>query len=105
MLDQGVAGHTSTLTTKELFDSNNQISLSQITYKLEVPIEDQSVSLWLLSPFVYHGSSFIYMQSLYKKDEAVGGDFVVIAKYGGGNASDMTGKMEDMCYIKRDGVK
>lgn len=105
MLNSNVADHASTLSTKELFDSNNQISLSQISYKLAIPIEGQSVSLWLLSPFVYDGIAFVYMQSLYKKSEAVGGDFVVIAKYGGGNISDTTEKMEDTCYIKRDGVK
>jgi hypothetical protein len=47
------------------------------------------------------------MQSLYRNNEAIGGDYVVIAKYGGGviSGADMSGTMEDICYVKRFDVK
>lgn len=106
IFDRSVATRVNTLTTKELFESNNQISMDQVTYMLSTPLKGRSVNLWLLSPFIYHGISYIYMQSLYKKDEAVGMDFVVIAKYIGGKFKrEMMGKMEDVCYIERIDVK
>jgi uncharacterized protein len=107
ILDSSAASRANALTFKELFGSNNQIALAGSGYTLKEPLVGRNESLWLLSPFIYHGVSYVYMQSLYKKDEAIGGDFVVIAKFIGGKLDDgnLTGMMEDICYIKRDGVK
>lgn len=106
MLDSSAADHMNALSNKELFESKNQISMDQVIYMLSPPLEGHAADLWLLSPFIYHGVSYIYMQSLYKNDEAIGGDFVVIAKYIGGKFErKATGKMEDICYIERVDVK
>lgn len=107
MFDRSVASRSNSLTFKELFGSNNQIALAGWFYDLSAPLKGQVSSLWRLSPFIYHGISYVYMQSLYKKNEAVGRDFVVIAKYIGGkfHMREMTGKMEDICYIERVDVK
>jgi len=106
MLDRNVAGRANTLTVKELFESTNQIGMDQVIYMLSTPLEGRAAVLWLLSPFIYHDISYVYMQSLYKNDEAIGGDFVVIAKYFDGKFKrKMTGKMEDICYMERVEVK
>jgi uncharacterized protein len=107
MLDSSAAGRANALTTKEFTGSNNQIAMAGWFYDLSAPLKGQASSLWRLSPFIYHGVSYVYMQSLYKKDEAIGGDLVVIAKYIGGKfqVREMTGKMEDICYIERVDVK
>jgi hypothetical protein len=107
MLDSGVAGRANALTFKELFESNNEIALAGWFYDLSAPLKGKVSTLWRLSPFIYHGVSYVYMQSLYKMDEAIGGDMVVIAKYIGGKFAvrEMTGKMEDICYVERVDVK
>lgn len=106
IFDRSVANKANALTTKELFESKNQIHIAGDGYPLSPPLGGVGL-MWLLSPFIYHDTSYIYMQSLYKKDEAIGGDFVVIAKYTGGKFAmrEMTGKMEDICYIERVDVK
>lgn len=103
MFDSSVANRANALTTKELFESKNQIEIAGWLYDLSTPLDGKARSLWLLSPFAYHGTSYIYMQSLYKNNGAIGGDFVAIAKYIGGKfvKREMTGKMEDICYIER----
>lgn len=107
MLDSSVAGRSDALTFKELFGANSQITMAGWFYDLSAPLVGRRESLWRLSPFIFHGVSYVYMQSLYKKDEAIGGDFVVIAQYIGGKLAvrEMTGKMEDICYIERIDVK
>jgi|GEM_PF-3039245 len=103
MLNNSAASRAGSLTFKELFEADNQIALAGEGYKLVVPFIGRTESLWRLSPFIYRGVSYVYMQSLYKKDEAVGMDFVVIAKYITGKITgrETTGKMEDICYIER----
>ena len=107
MLDTSAVSRANTLTRKEFTGSNNKIAMAGDGYDLSAPFVGKARSLWLLSPFIYHGVSYVFMQSLYKKDKAVGGDFVVIAKYIGGKFAvrEMTGKMEDICYIERASVK
>jgi hypothetical protein len=107
MLDRVAASHANSLTFKELFGANNQIALSGGGYDLSAPFVGRTESLWFLSPFIYRGISYVYMQSLYKRDEAIGGDFAVVAKYSGGKFAmrEKTGKMDDICYIERVGVK
>jgi len=105
MLDSGAVKHANVLTVKELIDAKNAIQIAGSVYPLSSPLDGQAEALWLLSPFRYHDTSYLYMQSLYK-GKVPTGDFAVIAKYGGGKfvQRDMTGKMEDICYIKRIGV-
>lgn len=107
IFDRSVESRTNALAFKELFGSNNQIALAGWSYNLSAPLVGRAESLWLLSPFIYHGVSYVYMQSPYKKEEAIGGDFVVVAKYIGGkfDVREMTGKMEDICYIERSSPK
>ncbi len=103
MLSSSLAGRANALTIEELGEASNEIAMAGWFYELSTPLAGQSEALWRLAPFVYHDVFYLYMQSLYKKDEAIGGDFVVIAKYIGGKfvMREMTGKMEDICYIKR----
>jgi len=107
MLDATAAMHGNNLTVNELKSSKNHIQMAGGGYALSAQFVGRIESLWLLSPFIYHGVSYVYMQSLYRNDEAVGGDFVVIAKYIGGKfvMREMTGKMDDICYIERVDVK
>jgi uncharacterized protein YecT (DUF1311 family) len=106
VLDSSAASRPTSLMFKELFESNNQISMAGWGYALSDPLVGRTESLWRLAPFVYLGVSYMYMQSLYKLDEVIGGDFVVIAKYIGGKFDgETTGKMEDVCYIERVDVK
>ena len=103
MLDRSMASRTNSLTTKDLFGATNQIHLAGGIYALSGPFAGRLESLWLLAPFIYHGVTYVYMQSLYRRDEAVGGDFAVIAKYHGGNIGlrRQSEKMDDVCYIER----
>lgn len=116
MLDSQTSSLINALSTKDLFNSSNKIDLVIASYKLSNPLEwdsarmdmispfaYNSVSLRLLSPFIHRGATYLYMQSLYRNNEAIGGDYAVIAKYGGGiiSGDDTTGKIEDICYIRR----
>lgn len=106
IFDRSVANRANALTTKELFESKNQIDMAGGGYPLSAPLGGVGL-MWLLSPFTYHDATYIYMQSLYAKDEAIGGDLVVISKYTGGKFAmrEMTGMMEDICYIERVDAK
>lgn len=106
MFDRNMANRANHLTTTELFEADNQLSMNQVRYPLALESGRETVSLWLLSPFIYQGVSYVYMQSLYEiVNQTAIGDFVVIAKYFGGKFKrQSTGRMEDICYIKRVAV-
>jgi hypothetical protein len=109
VLDAEVAIRANDLTTKELIASKNQIRIAGSSYPMSPPFDGHSEALWLLSPFIYRGVSYLYMQSPYEPEDYKGPmeDVMVISKYGGGRfvQREMTGKMEDVCYFKRFGVQ
>lgn len=93
------------LSVHELRGAKNSIRIAGGAYQLSAPLEEHVVPLWLLSPFRYHDTTYLLMQSLYMGRSPTA-DFAVIAKYVSGRLvmREMSGKMEDICYIKRTGV-
>lgn len=109
MFDGEMAKWAEELTAKEFYEAHNYIQIAGSTYPLSQPFEWQREAMWLLSPFIYHGVSYLYMQSVYEPAgyKNATEDVMLISKYGGGRfvQRDMAGKMEDICYFKRFGVQ
>jgi uncharacterized protein YecT (DUF1311 family) len=99
------AGMSDYVGSEEFYNANNFISLAGGFYELSGPFTGQSVSLWLLSPFIYQGVSYLYMQSLYETNHGYLEDMMIVSKYTKGrfDGRDMTGVMDDVCYFKRFG--
>jgi uncharacterized protein len=103
-----MAKRANELTAKEFYGASNYIHIAGSFYDLSGPLKGGSESLWRLSPFIYRGTSYLFMQSVYEPVDYKGPsqDEMVISKYVGGRFEDreMTGKMEDICYFKRFGA-
>jgi len=104
-----VAERVSDLSAKEFYEAANRIDIAGSVYPLSATLDGRSEGVWLLSPFIYHGVSYLYMQSVYEPAgyKNATEDVMLISKYGGGRfvQRDMSGKMEDICYFKRFGVQ
>lgn len=105
-----VATRTNELTVKEFFDARNRIAIAGTFYPMDPPFAEIGEPLWLLSPFIYHGVSYVYMQTFYEPAGFKGQmtpDVMVIGKYIGGRFvdRDLSGQMENICYYKRFGVE
>lgn len=100
MLDADVIRRANDLTYKELGDGNNVIDIAGDAYPLSEPsFKGQSEALWLLSPFKYHDTFYLFMHSVALDRLS---HKAVIAKYKNGRfiPREMTGKMEDICYYQ-----
>lgn len=93
------------LNAAEIGGGNNTISLAGWWYKLLPPF-DSIAGVQELEPFIYHGTSYLVMRSLFE-DARIRPGYAVIAKYSGGKFvyRELTGKMEDVCYYRRGRAK
>lgn len=106
VFDEQVANREAPITFQELFSSKHQIHIAGGFYPLSEPLAGNVVPLWRLSPFVYAGTSYLYMQGLYRSGDEVREDRVVIGKYIGGRVvgRPADGKIDDICYIRRSEI-
>lgn len=105
MLASEASEPSHSLSVQKLLDAKNRIQIAGSVYQLSAPLDGRVGTFWLLSPFRYHDTSYLFMQSLYMGRSPTQ-DFAVIAKYASGRFAnkEMTGNMEDICYIKRTGL-
>jgi uncharacterized protein len=104
MLDRETAKHASDLDSGEL-NADNQIYIAGGGYDVSLPVKVMA-GLRVLQPFIYHGTSYLFMRQLFEFPPIRSG-YAVIVKYGGGKfvSREMTGKMEDICYYQRNHTK
>jgi uncharacterized protein len=103
-----VAARANELTSQEFYGAKNRIAIAGTFYPLNGRSDHTGEPLWRLSPLIYDGVSYVFMQTFYEPAGFKGSptsDFMVIGKYGGGRFvdRDMSGQMEDICYFKRFG--
>lgn len=113
MLDAETANRANELTSNDLLNTKDQISLAgygyfydQIAHLSEMDTYPQAFDPRVLEPFIYHGTSYLVMRNLFE-DVQIRTGYAVIAKYGAGKfvARDVTGRMENICYFKRTGTR
>lgn len=113
MLGSEMSKRANNLTSEELWEVDNQISLAgngyfydQIAHLSEMDADPRGFDPRVFEPFIYRDSSYLVMRNLFEdiRDHA---GYAVIAKYGGGKfvGRDVTGKMDNICYFKRIGAK
>lgn len=106
IFDAETAKRANGLTSAELWNARNQISLAGDFYTLSSPLIGKVAILWVLEPFIYRDTSYLFMRPVFETKHTTTG-YAVITKYGGGKFvnREMTGKMEDVCYYQRNRAK
>ncbi|MBZ0093917.1 MAG: lysozyme inhibitor LprI family protein [Sulfuricella sp.] len=105
MLDREMAKRANELVSSEFWNAGNQIDLAGWFYDVSLPVKVM-VGLRVLQPFIYHETSYLFMRESFETPPIKPG-YAVVVKYGGGKFinREMTGKMEDICYYKRNRAK
>jgi uncharacterized protein len=108
MLDHNLGDASVKLEAKSLMTSDNILYLNNGVYDLREQQKENnefenSIQPGWVMPFLYKGITYLYIQSKYPDNEPEHLDVAVIAKYGSGKFldRDMSGKMDDICYIER----
>lgn len=113
MLGSEMSKRANDLTSEELWNGENQISLAgngysydQLAHLSEIDVDPRGFDPRVFEPFIYRATAYLVMRDLFEdiRDHA---GYAVIAKYGGGKfvARDVSGKMDNICYFKRNGAK
>lgn len=113
MLGSEMSKRANDLTSEELWKGENQISLAgngysynQLAHLSEMDADPRGFDPRVFEPFIYRATAYLVMRDLFEdiRDHA---GYAVIAKYGGGKFvdRDVSGKMDNICYLKRIGAK
>jgi uncharacterized protein len=102
MFDSDAAKRKADMVSSQFWNAKNHIDLSGGWYNLDTPF-DSIAGVRVLEPFIYRNTSYLVMRPLFEVPPITSG-YVAITKYGGGKFinRELTGKMEDICYYRRN---
>lgn len=97
-----VAKRADELKAADIGGGDNTICLASWWYSLPPPL-DSIAGVRVLEPFIYQNKSYLVMRPLFETPPITSG-YAAITKYGGGKFinRELTGKMEDVCYYRRN---